>query len=381
MNNKNPEGFKLSEMAMRIFKDLYCFNSETISDAYRRVASEFGNKVEVDEAYELLKNNVWRPSTPIWFSAGNPAGKKIFSACWVTDLEDSMDSIYDTANIARKIFQSGAGIGIPIGKLRERDANIFEGKDINTIPNGKSSGPISFMSLFDAVGATTKSGGRARRAAIMCVMPVTHPDVMEFIECKSVDGVLSNMNISVAITDSFMQAFKDNIPFQLVSPSNGVVKEVNARALWDKIVDMSWKTADPGILFIDTINKYNPLKKLMKIECTNPCITGDTKIKTLDGIIDVKTLAEKMEYDKNGNYYVQSYEIERDQIEMDLVQWCGVTKKDAELIELKIEENNVIYTLKCTPDHQIYTSNRGYVEAQHLTKNDNIKCELYNDFL
>lgn len=268
--DKNPSRLPLSEMALRVFTDLYTFSDETIIDAMKRVSKEFGNEQDNELAFNLMKNNIWRPSTPVWFSAGSQ--KKIFAACWVTDLQDSMDSIYDTANVARKIFQSGAGIGIPIGKLREKDGSIYEGQNReNSTPQGKSSGPISFMQLFDAVGATTKSGGRARRAAIMMVMPVSHPDIMEYIECKAIDGVLSNMNISVSVTDAFMRAFKDNIPYQLVSPSNGVVREINARVIWDKLIDMAHKTADPGILFIDTINKFNPLKKLVKIECTNPC--------------------------------------------------------------------------------------------------------------
>lgn len=282
MQSRNPDKFKLSEMALRIFKDLYTFSDETITGAYRRVANEFGTGKKVDGvdpdvsiAFDLLAKNIWRPNTPVWFSAGT--NNKVFSACYVVSLDDSMNGIYDVANVARKIFQKGAGIGIPIGNLREKDALIYEGKREDTIngkvpiPVGKSSGPISFMHLFDAVGATTKSGGRARRAAIMVVMPVSHPDIVDFIQCKEIDGRLSNMNISVAITDKFMQSFKDNIPFQLVSPTGDITGEIQARQLWDNIVDMAWKTADPGIIFIDTVNKYNPLKKIMPIESCNPC--------------------------------------------------------------------------------------------------------------
>jgi ribonucleoside-diphosphate reductase alpha chain len=262
----------LSEMAIRIFKELYSFSDETIDDTFKRVSKEFGDEKDQKKALELLRKNVWRPNSPVFFASGSK--KKIMSGCWVVDLQDSMDGIYDIANVARKIFQNGAGIGIPIGNLREKDAYIYEGtekENMDNPPQSKSSGPISFMSLFDAVGATTKSGGRARRAAIMCSMPVSHPDIMDFIECKSTDGALSNMNISVSVTDDFMKAFKDNIPFPLVSPSNGAVKEINARQIWDKMVDMAHKTADPGVLFIDTINKQNPLKKVMKISTTNPC--------------------------------------------------------------------------------------------------------------
>lgn len=363
----------LSDMAKRIFADLYSFGDESIDDTFKRVSKEFGDKESVKIAYDLMKKNIWRPNTPVFFNAGGK--NKIFSACWVVDLHDSMDSIYDIANVARKIFQAGSGVGIPIGKLREASADIYEGQDksdSNIIPSGKSSGPISFMSLYDAVGATTKSGGRARRAAIMVDMPINHPDIMEFIECKSIDGVLSNMNISVAIDDAFMQAFKDNIPYPLVSPANGVVKEVNARFLWDRLVDMAHATADPGVLFIDTINRFNPLKKIVKIDCTNPCITGDNVINTNLGKIDVKTLVKVYRNTGGIDYYILSYNIEKNVIEMDKIEWCGITKKNAEIIELEIEENDKKYYLKCTPDHLIFTRNRGYVEAKDLNNEDDI---------
>lgn len=345
-------------MAKRIFTDLYSFSDETIDETFKRVSKEFGNEDDAKIAYELMRKNIWRPSTPIFFNAG--AKKKIFAACWVTDLEDSMDSIYDTANVARKIFQSGAGIGIPIGKLREKEAEIYEGqeRDGNT-PNGKSSGPISFMSLFDAVGATTKSGGRARRAAIMMVMPVSHPDIMEYIECKSVDGVLSNMNISVGITDDFMQAFKDNIPYPLISPSNGPVKEINARVIWDKIIDMAHKTADPGVLFIDTINKFNPLKKIMRIECTNPCITKDTMIAVADGRNAV-SIGQLVEEGKDVPVYsTDSY----GQVQIKMARNPRLTGERKEVWQVTLDDGS---TFKATPNHKILLKDLSYCRVDEL---------------
>jgi ribonucleoside-diphosphate reductase alpha chain len=182
-----------------------------------------------------------------------------------------MDSIYDIANVARKIFQYGSGIGIPIGNLREKEALIYEG-DPTRVPEGKSSGPITFMKLYDAVGETTKSGGRVRRAAIMCAMPVWHPDIMDFITCKEEDGRLSNMNISVSITDKFMQCLKDRVPFELYTPHSGqMIGSVDSEELWEKLVEMSWKSADPGVIFIDNMNKFNSLKARFLIDTTNPC--------------------------------------------------------------------------------------------------------------
>jgi ribonucleoside-diphosphate reductase alpha chain len=182
-----------------------------------------------------------------------------------------MSSIYNIANTARKIFQHGAGIGIPIGNLREKDAYIYEGNP-DKPPEGQSSGPITFMKLYDAVGETTKSGGRVRRAAILCSMPCWHPDIVDFISCKEKDGRLANMNISVLITDKFMKAFDDGISFDLLSPSNGQkMGEVDPQEVWMRLADMAHKSGDPGVIFIDAVNRYNPLIKDMLIECTNPC--------------------------------------------------------------------------------------------------------------
>lgn len=260
----------LSDNAVKIFKDLYSFQEEKIEDTFKRVSKEFAtNKKEEELANMLLSQGYWRPNTPVFLNAGTK--HKVFSACYVVGLEDSMDSIYDVANVCRKIFQYGAGVGIPIGNLREKQAWIYEGNE-DKLPEGKSSGPITFMKLYDAVGESTKSGGRVRRAAILVSMPVWHPDIMDFIKCKETDGRLANMNISVLITDKFMQALEDKVPFDLISPYNGEkVGQVDPQELWDEISKMSWKSADPGILFIDAMNKYNPLIKEILIEATNPC--------------------------------------------------------------------------------------------------------------
>jgi ribonucleoside-diphosphate reductase alpha chain len=262
----------LSDNAKKIFETLYSKEKETIDDTFSRVAKEFAvTEVQEKLAFDLQKNNMWRPNTPTYFNAGKKDKDKIFSACYVVSLEDSMDSIYDIANVARKIFQFGSGIGIPIGNLREKEAYIYEGEPEQP-PEGKSSGPIVFMKLYDSVGETTRSGGRVRRAAILCSMRIDHPDIEDFIVCKDIDGTLSNMNISVNITDKFIKSLEDKISFELVSVSNGeTVKTIDSQKLWELLVDCAWKTADPGVLFIDNINKFNVLKSIKLIETPNPC--------------------------------------------------------------------------------------------------------------
>jgi len=264
------EKFGLSDNAVKIFKDLYSFQEEKIEDTFKRVSKDFGtNKEEKDLAFKLLSEGYWRPNTPVFLNAGTK--HKVFSACYVVGLEDSMNSIYDVADVCRKIFQYGAGVGIPIGNLREKSAWIYEGNE-DKLPEGKSSGPITFMKLYDAVGESTKSGGRVRRAAILVSMPVWHPDIMDFIKCKQTDGRLSNMNISVLVTDKFMQALEDKVPFDLISPYDGKkMGQIDPQELWDEISEMSWRSADPGIIFIDAMNRYNTLVKEMLVEATNPC--------------------------------------------------------------------------------------------------------------
>lgn len=280
---------ELSENARKIFKDLYCFQGETIEDTFRRVAKDFGKDEEEEKiTFELLSEGIWRPNTPVFLNAGTK--HKVFSACYVVGLEDSMESIYDIANVARKIFQFGAGIGIPIGNLREKDAYIYEGNREKP-PEGQSSGPLSFMKLYDSVGETTKSGGRVRRAAILCALPVWHPDVKDFINCKEIDGRLANMNISVLVTDKFMQALADGTSFNLHTPADGAkIGEVDTLEIWNRISDMAHKSADPGVIFIDEVNRYNPLRKDILIETCNPSLRKNTKVLTSDGIFNIQDL-------------------------------------------------------------------------------------------
>jgi len=242
----------------------------------------------------------------------------------------------------------------------------------NFIANGfvsHNSGPIKFMYLFDTVGETTKSGGRVRRAAILCVLPVWHPDIMDFISCKEVDGGLSNMNISVAITDDFIRALDDDIPFNLVTPFDGSVKSIiDPHEIWNNITQMAWKTGDPGILFIDNVNKYNVLSALMNIECANPCVTRDTIVNTEKGLMTVEALSalEKSDVSK-----ILSYNIEDGKVEWDNIEWAGKTKENADVIKLELDDGSF---LELTPDHKVFTENRGYIKASMLTEKDVILC-------
>lgn len=354
----------LSENAKKIIKDLYAINGEAVDDILKRTSKEFAtNDKELLLAYTLQKENMWRPNTPVYFNAGTD--HPMYSACWVVGLDDSMNSIYDIANVARKIFQHGAGIGIPIGNLRAKDGNIYEGKT-DKPPTGKSSGPISFMKLYDAVGETTKSGGRARRAAILCSMQVWHPDILEFIACKEIDGRLSNMNISISITDAFMKSLETNTPFQLLNPADGEPeREALPGEIWDKLTEMAWKTADPGLLFIDNINKYNPLKKKILIETTNPCLVGDTLIAVADGrnAISIKQLVEEGKdvpvycKDNNGITKIKTMRNPR------------ITGYKQKIYSVTLDDGS---TIKCTGNHKFLMKDGSTKETKALFSGDSI---------
>jgi len=246
---------------------------ETPTDLFRRVAKaialaelNYGPKVDVkkieDEFFTAMSNLEFLPNTPTLMNAGTRIGQ--LAACFVVPIEDSLTGIFEAAKWTALIHQTGGGTGFSFSKLRPRG-------DLVKSIDGKASGPITFMTIFDRTTDVIKQGGK-RRGANMGILSVDHPDILDFIQCKNKEGFLSNFNISVAVTDKFMKKVEKNQDYDLINPRTGqVTQRLNARKVFDLIVYNAWKTGDPGLVFIDEINRHNPTPKIGAIEATNPC--------------------------------------------------------------------------------------------------------------
>lgn len=270
----------LSENAKYILKQRYLKkdeNREIIESPrqlFRRVAKAIA---EVDLKYGKTKDEIKKeendflnimlkfeflPNSPTLMNAGTNLGQ--LSACFVLPVDDDIDAIFAAVHYTAKIHKTGGGTGMSFSRLRPKD-------DVVKSTGGIASGPISFMTVFDAATEVIKQGGK-RRGANMGLLRVDHPDIFDFIVLKEREGVLRNFNISIGLTKEFMNAVEKDLDFDLVNPKNHkVTKTIRARALWNLIITMSWKNGEPGIVFLDKMNDANPTPELGEIETTNPC--------------------------------------------------------------------------------------------------------------
>ena len=255
-------------------KDLKGKVVETVEELLTRVSNAVASAEEKyktsDEQIKSLANTFYNmmaslefmPNSPTLMNAGLPKGQ--LSACFVLPIEDSMEEIFETLKSTALIHKTGGGTGFSFSRLRGAESVVQS-------TGGVASGPVSFMRVFDSATQAVKQGGR-RRGANMGILRVDHPDILSFIKCKGIDGQISNFNISIGITDEFMKQVDVGGDYDLIDPrTQEVVKKLNAGFVFDLIVEMAHSNGEPGIIFLDTINKDNPVSHLGDIEATNPC--------------------------------------------------------------------------------------------------------------
>jgi ribonucleoside-diphosphate reductase alpha chain len=345
-------------------KDEHGNPSETSEELFHRVANNLaqaertygadGKRVaEVEDAfYRLLTRLDFLPNSPTLSGAGRPL--QMLSACFVLPVEDSLESIFETVKNAALVHQGGGGTGFSFSRLRPAGSIVRS-------TSGVASGPVSFMKVFDGATEAIKQGG-TRRGANMGILAVDHPDIDQFVAMKSDMTTLQNFNISVAVTEKFMQALEDGTDYELIDPHTGQVAGTkNARELWQVLLANAWKNGDPGLIFIDRINagKANPVPAMGPIESTNPCVTGDTLIYTGSGLRRAAELAAegaalRVVVDGEPRMAVSS----------------PVARTGRKTVfRLHTAEG---YELRLTANHRVMTK-RGWVEARDLRDGDRIR--------
>ena len=356
---------QLTPNAIQVLESRYLLKNdkdeiiETPEQMWRRIADNIAdNKKLADKIYKLMCETKFLPNSPA-FNAGTKI--KNYSACFALPLHDSMESIFQTLKTAALIFQSGGGVGVDFSEIRPVGSPVKS-------TQGVASGVISFATVYNAAIETIKQGGKRRGAAIG-LLPISHPEVIEWIHAKDEGKTLSNFNLSVIITKEFMEAVKNNAMWELKFKEK-IYKTISAKELFEMICKHAWKTGDPGIVFIDNINKYNCHKHIGLVHNTNPCWTGDTRIWTIYGEkrfdeligknIPVLTLN-----DNNKLCFKMMRDIKKTQSNANIIE---ITIKSGQLGKSK----NIITILKCTPDHKLFLRNGEIKEAKDLKLNDRL---------
>jgi len=375
-----------SESALRVLRERYLARQgkavlETPEEMCWRVAAciahaeaKYGKTPEQVEAiaqqfYDLMVDSIFLPNSPTLMNAGKDNGLQ-YSACYVLPVGDSMEEIFESVKNAAIIHKSGGGTGFAFSRLRPKDALVRS-------TGGKASGPISFLRVFNGATEAVKQGG-TRRGANMGILRVDHPDILEFIESK-LDGGITNFNISVAITDRFMEALRADGEYDLLEPHTGAVTgRLRAGEVFDRIVQAAWKTGDPGLFFVDRCNagRANPTPTLDKVEATNPCgeqplypneacFAPETRITTDRGL---ETVADLYARQQLGETVLVATNLNG--------QGRHIVFRPAVVVKVGVKPTVRVtlsngQQIRVTPDHRILTQD-GWKEAGTLCREDRV---------
>jgi ribonucleoside-diphosphate reductase alpha chain len=342
-----------------------------------------------DELTHILLHQMAAFNSPVWFNVGFEEQPQC-SACFILSVEDTIESILAWNTKEGMIFRGGSGSGINLSRIRSSKEHLSKG--------GLASGPVSFMRGADAWAGTIKSGGKTRRAAKMVVLDVDHPDILDFIWCKAREEEKAaalrdagfdmrldseafasiqyqNANNSVRVTDEFMERAERGEEWELTARVNGSVAErLDARELLAQIADAAWRCADPGVQYDTTINEWHTCPNSGRINASNPCFPGDARVHTTVGLLPFDELYERAKAGEEFRVYTHRATAGEPGAGVVATRPLAVMRNGVKPI-LRLHFANG-QELRCTPNHRIWTTNRGYVEAEDLNQDDQV---LLND--
>jgi ribonucleoside-diphosphate reductase alpha chain len=353
-------------------------------------ATEADAETFSDELCHLILHQKMSFNSPVWFNIGVPGSRNQASACFINSVDDSMESILTLAKTEGMLFKYGSGTGTNLSAIRSSQEQLAGG--------GTASGPVSFMKGFDAFAGVIKSGGTTRRAAKMVILNADHPDVEDFITCKVTEErkawalidagydpsftgeayasvFFQNSNNSVRVTDEFMRAVEEDHDWHLKAVTDGrILKTVKARALLRLMAESAWQCGDPGIQYDTTINDWHTSSNSGRINASNPCFPGETRVHTTAGLLPIADLYRRMADGDDIRVYTHRATAAEPGAGVVATRPLAVMQTGVKPLVRLLFANG--QELRCTPNHRFWTTNRGWVAAGDLVGNDRV---LLND--